>query len=450
MRNFLAPALGIIAIGVLAACTEGPGPSEGGVAPPLPETTVVETTAPQQAEERDPVVVVAPDGGGADAGAVAAALAQFAESSGVAIDYVAVTDGNRELVRRIAGDGVGDVFLIDSVDLLIDNAIQRSVLPLPRDVETEVAGEWAAAWLEPARFGELLFGVPVDAGVESLIWYQPARLAAAGYEPPETWTGLVDMANEMVSDELTPFCGFLSDSERTQAFVDWTFDLLLRSSEIGLYDGVLSGDGDRTFDDPVVFDAWLAMRDLWATPNIGFGVAPLVDDDGELADPGSALISGECLMTRSGPEIIDDFPAGTTFADGSATAVDVVVFPGPRGDQPMIADVTYAVSRSDNAEVWAVMEYLGSSQFARDRRAAQADEIDRVPVFLSVAIDQDLFQLTLLELSLLDTTARTTGVRDRWDELMPQTKRLATLAEARAILSEGRTITDALDAINAS
>jgi len=448
MRNLVAPALSIIALGVLAACTEGPGPSEGGIAPPLPEPTVVETTVPQQEESRDPVVVFGPEGVGADTGAVAQALARFTESSGIAIDYVVVADGNRELARQIAQDEPGDVFLIDSADLLIDNAIERSIRPLPQVVHTEVGREWAAAWLEPARFGELLFGVPVDASVESLIWFQPARFAAAGYEPPETWTGLVELANQMIADELTPFCGFRSEGEQTQAFIDWTFDLLLRSNELGVYDSVLSPNGDRSFDDPAVFDVWLAVRDLWVTPGVGFEVVPLPDDGSEPADPGSALISGECLMARSDPEIIDDLPEETTFADGSPTAVDVVVFPGPRGDQPMIANVTYAVSRSDNADVWAVMQYLGSSQFARHRRAAQADEIDRVPAFLSVAVDQDLFQLTLLELSLLDTTARTTGVRDRWDELMPRTTRLAALAEVRALLSEGRTVTDALDAIS--
>jgi len=449
MRASVAVFSGLLSLGVLAACTEGPGPSQGGVAPPLPEPTTVETTAPPRDEPREPVVVVGAEGVGADAGAVAEALARFAESSGIAVDYVVTTIGDRELVRQTSTDGPGDVFLIESNDVLLEHAVQRTIRPLPRAVDAAIGREWAKAWIDPARFGELLYGVPLDARTESLIWYQPSRLAAAGYDPPETWTGLVEMANAMVVDELTPFCGFSDESERAQAFVDWTFDLFLRSNELSSYDSVLLADGGREFDDLIVFNAWTAMRDLWVTPGIGFEVSP-VGDDAELSSPENDLTSGRCFMLRSGPDVIDRFPDDTTFADGGDNAVDVVVFPGPRGDQPMIADVTYAVSRSDNSDVWAVMEYLGSGEFARNRRAAQADGADSFPAFLSVALDQDLFELSLLELSLLDTAARTTGIRAPWDEVMARSRLSVTLLEALAVLSEGRTITDALETIDAS
>ena len=440
--------LALLALGVafVASCTTGPGPSTDGQTADEFEKTTVTTTTPI-AIAADAIVVVGPVGDGADAGATGRALATFAEASGIDVRYLEVDEGTREFSRRLSRDEPGDIFLVDSVPVIVDAANRRVIRPIPRDVDAEVGRSWTPAWTSQVRVGDLLYGAPVEAGTDSLLWYQPARFAAAGYRLPTTWDELVEVAAEMIDDESVPFCGFVEEPERSRTFVDWTFDLLLRSHDLSVYDALLSANGGVDFDDPDVIEVWREVLGLWVSDEVGFDVVEGLDESSEVADPMVDFVSGRCALLRGGIELAGAFPPGTRFADGTDAAVDVLVFPGPRGNHPLIADVTYAVSRRDTAEAWAVMQYLGSGQFARDRRATQSDQAATNPVFLTAASDQDLFQLSLLELSLIDVMTRATEVREGWDELVTTFGRVSLIAQARLLLAGETNVERALDTV---
>ena len=100
---------------ITASCTAGPGPSTADSS-----TTAVPVTAPSPTSSTlpQPILVVGPGGVGADEGAIEAAVGLHAARTGTAIEYLAVDDPNDEFARRSAQGLAGDVFLIDSGELL--------------------------------------------------------------------------------------------------------------------------------------------------------------------------------------------------------------------------------------------------------------------------------------------------------------------------------------------
>ena len=431
---------------ITASCTAGPGPTTADST----TTAAPTTTAPPTTSAPEPILVIGPAGDGADSGAIERAIGLFGDATGSAIEYIAVDDPDAEFARRAAQGLPGDVFLIDSGEVLQQAAIDRKAVVIPRAVDTAISDTWGVAWTRPARLGDALFGAPIDSSIESLIWYQPDAIKAGDYDVPETWNQLVNLAEELIDDELVPFCGFEDEQERTRAFVDWMFELIIRSHDVSVYDQILAEE--LPYTERRIFDDLTKMRDLWITTDVGFAL-PSGDDSAAADAPeplrGSAgLLDRSCHLVHGSVEVARAFPAGTRFADGTPGAIDVALFPGPRGNVPVIADVTYAISRVDSAEVWSLIEYLGSAQFADDRRAAQADS--DVPDFQSAASGQDLFHLSLLELSLLDVMSRATESREHWTERAPPAVRIVLLERGLAVSTGNSRIADALEVIDAA
>ena len=60
------------------------------------------------------------------------------------------------------------------------------VVPLERRSPlAATAANWSDAWTVFGNVDGVQFGVPVKADLKSLVWYQPARFAANGYEVPD-------------------------------------------------------------------------------------------------------------------------------------------------------------------------------------------------------------------------------------------------------------------------
>jgi ABC-type glycerol-3-phosphate transport system substrate-binding protein len=442
-------------IGVIAAATvlitvsgtAAPGPSQADSSTTAAPTT---TAPPTLSTAPQPILVIGPAGIGADLGAIEHAIGLHAVRTGTSIEYIAVDDPNREFGRRSAQDLPGDVFLIDSGALLRQAAIDRTAVVIPRAVDTAISDTWGVTWTLPARLGDALYGAPIDSSIESLVWFQPAAFDGGRYDVPETWNQLVNLAEEMIDDDRVPFCGFDDDAERTRSFVDWTFELIVRSHDVSVYDQILAEE--LSYTDWKIFGDLTKMRDLWATKDVGFGIPEeeqnVGEDEPEVLQGAVGLLDRSCHLVHGGVEVAQSFPEGTRFADGTPDAIDVALFPGPRGNVPVIADVTYAVSRVDQAEVWSLIQYLGSAEFADDRRGAQGDS--DVPDFQSAASGQDLFRLSLLELSLLDVMSRATESREHWSELAPPAVRIVLLERGEAVSNGNSGIVDALETIDAA
>ncbi|MEJ7720764.1 MAG: hypothetical protein WKF58_10090 [Ilumatobacteraceae bacterium] len=82
-------------------------------------------------------------------------------------------------------------------------------------------------------------------------------------------------------------------------------------------------------------------------------------------------MDGECMMHRQANFFASFFPEGTAFGDGEGE-IDTFYFPGASAEEsPVLVAGTSAAAFRDAPEVWAVMEYYGSSEYADNRQVAQ-------------------------------------------------------------------------------
>ena len=111
---------------------------------------------------------------------------------------------------------------------------------------------------------------------------------------------------------------------------------------------------------------------------------------------GEPLVAGECMMHRQASFYSAFFPEGTVFGEGDGE-VSTFYFPADEGHPVLVGGIQAAAFR-DAPEVWQVMEYLGSPEFANARQAAQKERVGgELSGFLTGNSNADLSQWAELE-----------------------------------------------------
>jgi alpha-glucoside transport system substrate-binding protein len=368
----------------------------------------------------DAVTVGGPEATDVEIGALQDAFDAFSSETGITITYVGSTDWDQQLGEGLEHGTEPDIAIFDRPARLVELAGAGLLQPLPQATEDAVAEAWDEDWLGAGRVGGALYGVPTRSELKSLVWYRPARFDELGYRVPQTWDQLKGLTLAAVDDGVTPWCiGIESGTATGWPFTDWVEDLLLRFHGPEVYDQWVSGE--LPFDDPRVVQIFDEVRDFWSID--GAVYAP----GGSIAttpyDLGSqSLIDGECLMLFQSSLFTALIPEGTPLADGSSEAVDVFYLPPVADLRPVVGGGTLAAALHDRPEVWQVMEYLGSAEFADNRQAAQLErrgDPASVSGFLSAVEGANRSLYTPLEQSMLDVLARADTIRFDGSELMP-------------------------------
>ena len=109
---------------------------------------------------------------------------------------------------------------------------------------------------------------------------------------------------------------------------------------------------------------------LWAPENV-YAAGGSIVGTAFGADNAQALVDDNCMMHRQA-SFFASFLAevGGTFGTDEGQ-VDVFYFPANEG-QPTLVGANNAAAFADRPEVWAVMQYIGSAEFANARQTAQA------------------------------------------------------------------------------
>ena len=205
--------------------------------------------------------------------------------------------------------------------------------------------------------------------MKSLVWYQPSLFAANGYEIPETWADLEALSEQMKADGIVPWCVGIESGDATGwAFTDWMEDFMLRLHGPDVYDQWVSNE--IPFDDPRVIEVAAFVGSIWFEEGNVLGGRDLIATTGfkEAALP---IADGECAMHRQ-----------ANFAGAFFTEVGAAL--GPEGDVnvfylPTISDEfgqvvlgagTHAVAFTDKPETLAVLEYIGTAEYANTRISA--------------------------------------------------------------------------------
>ncbi|MDH3682307.1 MAG: ABC transporter substrate-binding protein, partial [Acidimicrobiia bacterium] len=74
------------------------------------------------------------------------------------------------------------------------------------------------------------YGIPTNANMKSIVWYNKPLFEANGYTIPETWEDLLALSDQAVADGVTPWCiGLGSDAATGWPGTDWIEDIMIRT-----------------------------------------------------------------------------------------------------------------------------------------------------------------------------------------------------------------------------
>ncbi|MGI9615106.1 MAG: protein kinase domain-containing protein [Acidimicrobiales bacterium] len=383
-------------------------------------TTVAEET-PSLGEFGDlagtRVRIAGREGGDVNLAGIEAALAEFSTATGIEVAYDVLAAG--ELDAAIAGESQPDIALLAQPIVVADYARNNIILPVPSDIASDVSLVWSGDWTGLGEVDGVQYAVPNRVDPKSLVWYKPARFEELGYQVPQSWSDLVALTEQAAADGNTPWCvGIESGAATGWPFTDWVEDVVLRRHGAAVYDRWVQGA--VRFSDPEIVEAFDEVRDLWATPGAVHAEAGSIQTT-SFGDNGAPLVGDRCLMHRQATFFASSLPPGTALADGTAGAVDVFYLPSEDQNRPLISGGAWGAAFEDRPEVWVVLRYLASPEYANARQAAQRDAAGRSELsgFLTAVsgVDRNLF--TPVENSILDVLQVAGPVRFDASDAMP-------------------------------
>ena len=396
------------------------------------------------------VLVTGPERAENEAGAIQQVLGAWGDENGVEVTYLGSADWEAEINVQVEAGNPPDVSIFPQPGKLADFAREGWVVPLSESAADATANNWSDAWTVFGNVDGVQYGVPVKSDLKSLVWYQPARFEAAGYEVPETFGEFQDLVARMAADGgPKPLCVGIESGQATGwTYTDWVEDMVLRQHGPDVYDAWVSHD--IPFNDERIVESMDTVLQLWTRDNVFASQGSIAAT--AFQDNGGPLVDGDCYMHRQASFYAAFMPEGVAFADGSADAVDVFYFPDINGDAPVLGAGTLAAGFNNRPATMALLEYMSSPDYAEARQRAQAELSEgALSGFLSAAIGQDPSVYAPLEQSFLNILATAAIVRFDASDLMPADVGAGTFwTEGTSAVNGDLTAQEAADRIEAS
>lgn len=394
------------------------------------------------------VTIFGPESSDEEAGALQDALNVFSARTGIRAFYTGARDFSDQINAQAGGGNPPDIAVFPQPGKVADFARQGFIQAVPDDVTSAVAAQWPEAWMAFGNVDGTQYAIPNKSDLKSLVWYKPARFAELGYEIPESWDDLKALTDKAIADGNTPWCvGIESGPATGWTFTDWVEDLTLRFEGADYYDQWV--DHTVPFNGPEMEAIWNEVLDLWNKEGAVYAAGGSIAAT-PFGDNGEPLANDQCLMHRQASFFAAFYPEGTTFGEGGE--VDVFYFPAVGDDRPVLVAGTVVAAFKDAPEVWAVMEYFGSAEYAEERQKSQTARKDGgLSGFLTANGDVDLSVFQPIEQSFVNIL--TTGDPARFDgsDLMPAAVGAGTFwTEATSAVNGDKSVTDALAAIESS
>jgi alpha-glucoside transport system substrate-binding protein len=353
------------------------------------------------------VTVFGSESSDSEAGAHQDALNVFAEENGMTITFVGARDFEEQVGSQVAGGNPPDIAIFPQPGNVRDYAETGDLFPVPDDVLATAQENWDENWLGFWQTEDgTQIGVPVKSDLKSLVWYKPAAFEEKGYVVPETYDDFVALTEEMIANGDTPLCvGIESGPATGWPFTDWTEEMILRNEGIDYYNQWVAHE--VPFDDQPVVDAMQQVADLWATEGMVYAAGGSISAT-PFSDNAQALADDRCMMHRQANFFASFFPEGTVYGP---EGIDTFYFPSTSEESPILVAGTAAAAFRDAPEVWAVMDYYASSDYANNRQVAQLARLGAEPGgetisgFLSAATGAEQANYTPLEQGFLEVLA---------------------------------------------
>ena len=286
------------------------------------------------------------------------------------ITHTGARDFSDQINAQAAGGNPPDIAMFPQPGKVIDFANQGFLLEVRDDVMSVVGPQWPDSILGFYQTDDgSQWAIPVKTDLKSIVWYNTEVFANGGYEIPTTLDELFALSNQMIADGQTPWCiGIESGPATGWLFTDWMEDMVMRVEGVDAYDEWTSNE--LKFADPRIVGVGQSILDVWNTPGNTYAAGGSIAATAHSADNGEPLVAGTCAMVRQASFFAAFLPEGTTTGEGGQ--INTFYFPNvDTNSSPTLVAGNSAAAFEDRPEVWAVMEYLGSAQYAEERHKAQ-------------------------------------------------------------------------------
>lgn len=395
------------------------------------------------------VTITGPERSEPEAGALQQVLGDYGDSLGITVTYTGSADWESEVNIQAEAGAPPDISFFPQPGKLADFARDGLLQPLPDDVAATTLANWTDAWLPFGNVDGTQVGIPAKTDIKSLIWYQPAAFEAGGYTIPTTFDEFIALTGEMIANGDTPLCmGIESGTATGWPFTDWVEEMMLRFEPVEVYDQWVNHE--IPFNDDRVVAQMQAVLDLFNTDGMVFAPGGTISST-FFGQNAPALAAGDCMMHRQASFFSNQFDEGQAFADGSEDAIDVFYFPSNDG-APVLGAGILAAAFADRPEVWAIMEYIATPEYAAARQVAQRElSGGDTSGFLTAVAGLDTSIYAPLEASMIDSLVNAEVVRFDASDLMPADVGAGTFwTEGTAAINGEQTAQEAADRIEAS
>ena len=349
-----------------APAASTPAPTEAPAPEPTEEPMPEEEAPEDEMSLAGTVVNILGPETGPEAEGFLAGFEPFEARTGIEVQYSGTRDATTELNLALEGGNPPDIVIIPQPGRIIQFGESGDAVALPQSLLDSISGAYDPFWFDLATTGGQVYGVPNKGDVKSLVWYSPTLFAENGYEIPSTWAELEALTDQIKADGLAPWCIGIGSGDATGwVFTDWMEDMMLRLQGPDVYDQWVSHE--IPFNDPRVVEVAEFVGDIWFEEGNVLGGRDLIAATG-FKEASLPIADGDCVLHRQ-----------ASFAGAFYTEIGASL--GPNGDVnvfylPTVSDEfgtvvlgagTHAVAFTDKPETLAVMEYIGTAEYANAR-----------------------------------------------------------------------------------
>jgi alpha-glucoside transport system substrate-binding protein len=348
----------------LAGCAADTATEETTSAAPAPAPAVEELPA------GDGQVSIFGGYGEAQGAAFQQALTEFGEANGIEITFTALASFDTDIQVAIESGQEPDIALWPQPGGLKNLA--EYLVPLSTVFDTSSALETLVpGWGTLAVVDGELYGLPVSANQKSLVFYNPAAFAAAGYSVPSTEAELKALEAQIQADGSGyPWCaGIESGGATGWAFTDWMEQYVLGLHGSEVYAQWVAGEVDFASPEITAAADLVAARLLADGQVNGGGVSMATDGFGNTAPlfETGGQAAGQCFMLRQGSFITSFMPEDiqAEILAGDYSRLNVFPIPAPEGGQSAViggGDIFAVFAGRVDQDVAKVAAFLASPE----------------------------------------------------------------------------------------
>jgi len=293
---------------------------------------------------------------------------QWADCTGVKIDYEANGDFEAQLQIRVQGGNAPDIAFIPQPGLLEKFAKAGNLKPAGDKAKAMAEQNYSKDWQKYATVNGKLYGAPLGSNVKSFVWYSPKMFKDKGWAIPQSWDELIKLSDTIAATGIKPWCaGLESGSATGWPATDWIEDVLLRDQGPDVYDQWVSHA--IPFNDPKVASATdrvgsILKNDKYVNGGLG-GVKSIATTAFQAG--GTPITTGKCALHRQASFYANQWPKGIKVAeDGDVFAFYFPAIDAAKG-KPVLGAGEFTAIFDDRPEVQAFQTYLASADHANSR-----------------------------------------------------------------------------------